>query len=85
MNSARALAIRIPRNIWRWIRQVSGDAAYENYLRSTRRIADVARVDSRTMQAGRCSTHATSAQLLSRSDFYLDALRRRYSTISRCC
>jgi hypothetical protein len=85
MNSARALAISVPRNIWRWIRQVSGDAAYENYLRSTRRIADVARVDSRTMPAGCCSTHATSAQLLSRSDFYLDALRRRYSTISRCC
>ena len=85
MNPARALAISIPRNIWRWIRQVSGDAAYENYLRSTRRIADVARVDSRTMQAGCCSTHATSTQLLSRSDFYLDALRRRYSTISRCC
>lgn len=85
MNSARALAISIPRNIWRWIRQVSGDAAYENYLRSTRRIADVARVGSRTMQAGCCSTHTTSAQLLSRSDFYLNALRRRYSTISRCC
>ena len=26
----------LPRTIWRWIRQVSGDAAYENYLRSTR-------------------------------------------------
>jgi hypothetical protein len=85
MNSARALAISIPRSIWRWIRQVSGDAAYENYLRSTRRIADMAPADSRTMQAGCCSTHATSPQLLTRSDFYLDALRRRYSTISRCC
>jgi hypothetical protein len=76
-----------PRNIWRWIRQVSGDAAYENYLRSAQRAAqaEMARVDARTMQAGRCSTHATSAQLLSRSEFYLDALRRRYSTVSRCC
>jgi hypothetical protein len=85
MTSARTLTISIPRNLWRWIRQVSGDAAYENYLRSTRRIADGARVDARTMQAGCCSTHATSAQLLSRSEFYLDALRRRYSTVSRCC
>jgi hypothetical protein len=85
MNSALALAISIPRSLWRWIRQVSGDAAYENYLRSTCRIADVASVDPRTTQAGCCSTHATSAQLLSRSEFYLDALRRRYSTISRCC
>jgi uncharacterized short protein YbdD (DUF466 family) len=73
------------RTAWVWIRQVSGDAAYENYLRSTRRIASAARVDTRTMRAGSCSTHATSAQLLSRRDFYLDALRRRYSTVSRCC
>jgi hypothetical protein len=85
MTSARAFVFSIPRNIWRWIRQVSGDAAYENYLRSTRRIADVARVDSRTMQAGCCSTHATSAQPLTREEFYLHALRRRYSTVSRCC
>ena len=87
MNSIRALAIRIPQNIWAWVRQVSGDAAYENYLRSARRIsqAKVARVDSCTMQAGRCSTHATSAQPLTRREFYLDALQRRYSTISRCC
>jgi hypothetical protein len=78
-----------PRNFWRWIRQASGDAAYENYLRSTRRIArageEVARVDSRIAQAGCRSAHATSAQPLSRSEFYLDALRRRYSTVSRCC
>jgi hypothetical protein len=73
------------RSIWRWIRQVSGDAAYENYLRSTRRIADVASLDASTMQAGRCAAHATSAQPLNRSEFYLDALRRRYSTVSRCC
>jgi hypothetical protein len=87
MNSARTLAISIPRNIWRWIRQVSGDAAYENYLRSTQRVAQVemARDDARTMQASCCSTHATSTQQLNRSEFYLDALRRRYSTVSRCC
>jgi len=75
----------LPQKMWRWIRQVSGDAAYENYLRSKRRIADVTCVDPRTIQAGHCSTHATSAQPLSRSEFYLDALRRRYSTVSRCC
>jgi hypothetical protein len=85
MTSARALTISIPRNIWRWIRQVSGDAAYENYLRSTRRIAHVARADARSTPAGRSSTHAISAQPLNRSEFYLDALRRRYSTVSRCC
>jgi uncharacterized short protein YbdD (DUF466 family) len=84
MNSARGLVIRIRRNIWSWIRQVSGDAAYDNYLRSTRRIAEMARAGSCTMYAG-CSTHATTAQLLTREEFYLHALRRRYSTISRCC
>jgi uncharacterized short protein YbdD (DUF466 family) len=77
------------RNAWVWIRQVSGDAAYENYLRSTRRVArageEVARVDSRTAQAGCRSAHATSAQPLTREEFYLHALRRRYSTVSRCC
>jgi uncharacterized short protein YbdD (DUF466 family) len=77
------------RNTWSWIRQVSGDAAYENYLRSTRRIAqeeaEMARVESRIVQAGCCSTHATPTEPLTRSEFYLDALRRRYSTISRCC
>ena len=77
----------LPRTIWRWIRQVSGDAAYENYLRSTHRVAraETASVDARTMPAASCSTHATFAQPLSRSEFYLDALQRRYSTISRCC
>jgi hypothetical protein len=86
MTIARALVFRVPRNIWSWIRQVSGDAAYENYLRSTRRVAraEVARPGSRTMQAG-CSTPATSALPLTREEFYLHALRRRYSTISRCC
>jgi hypothetical protein len=84
MNSARTLVIRIPRNIWSWIRQVSGDAAYENYLRSTRRVADMARAGSCTTHAGP-SMHAISAASLTREEFYLHALRRRYSTVSRCC
>ena len=58
MTSARALALSIPRNIWRWIRQVSGDAAYENYLHSMQRVADVARIAARTTQAGCCTTQS---------------------------
>ena len=50
--------------LWWWLRQVSGDAAYERYLE----------------HASRCP-HAP----LSRDEFYLDALRRRYSGVSRCC
>ena len=54
------------RNIWSWIRQVSGDAAYENYLRHA-------------------SASGTGSKILSRQEYYLDVLRRRYSGVSRCC
>jgi len=50
------------RRLWSWLRQVSGDAAYENYLR-----------------------HASVGVPLTRSQFYLDSVRRQYSTPSRCC
>ena len=51
-----------------WLRQVLGDAGYENYLRSADR-------------------HLTKngGKPLSREEFYLDSLRRRYSGVSRCC
>jgi hypothetical protein len=57
---------------------VSGDAAYENYLRCAQRRApaileSVNRVDS------------AAARPLSPAEFYLDSLSRRYSTPSRCC
>ena len=72
MNTARATegragAAGVLHRAWAWLRQVSGDAAYENYLR-----------------------HATrkghpGVESLTRGQFYLDSLRRRYSTVSRCC
>jgi len=52
-----------------WFRQVLGDAAYENYLRS----------------ANRHLTKPGGAKPLTAEEFYLDALRRRYSGVSRCC
>lgn len=66
---------RLPRHaakrLWRWLREVSGDAAYETYVRSHRRS---------------CLNAAGQAQgVLTREEFYLDALRRRYSSVSRCC
>jgi uncharacterized short protein YbdD (DUF466 family) len=70
------IAIGIPRTMWAWLRQVTGDAAYDNYLRSMRRAA----VCDSPAHPG-----AAADAPLSRADFYLDALRRRYSTISRCC
>lgn len=61
---------------WDWFRQVSGDAAYENYLHcARRRAADEVLSDVAGVPAPR----------LSRTEFYLDSLRRRYSTVSRCC
>jgi len=58
---------------WWWLRQVLGDAAYENYLLSSSR------------RAARGSAACAHARVLTREEFYLDALRRRYSAISRCC
>jgi hypothetical protein len=57
--------------IWWAVRQIFGDAAYENYLRSFTLRGDL-------------SQRGTPAPL-SPADFYLDSLRRRYSRISRCC
>ena len=56
----------IASRIWWWFRQVSGDAAYENYVRGAK------------------AAQAAGA-LLTREEFYLDALCRRYSGVSRCC
>lgn len=49
---------------WTWLRAVSGDSAYDTYLRRA---------------------HATGTQPVPREDFYLEGLRKRYSTVSRCC
>ena len=55
--------------LWWWLRQVSGDAAYENYLQ----------------WAQRANRRAAGGGALSREEHYLDTLRRRYSGVSRCC
>ncbi len=59
---------------WWWLRQVSGDAAYELYLRSASISPRIARCEGEN-----------GAPILSRQEFYLDSLRRKYSGISRCC
>jgi uncharacterized short protein YbdD (DUF466 family) len=75
MSVPRFHAFGFARGVWVWLRQVSGDAAYDNYLRSMRRSSAY---DSLASPDAVCAP-------LSRADFYLDSLRRRYSTISRCC
>ena len=75
--------------LWWWFRQVSGDAAYENYLRSTQRAAVEAQHPACHPESAGADEEfllaATSVRILSREEFFLDSLRRRYSTISRCC
>jgi hypothetical protein len=68
-------AIHAAPKVWWAVRQIFGDAAYENYLRATR---------AQDASAPGSMPDASPA-LLSPADFYLDSLRRRYSRINRCC
>ena len=68
--------------VWWGLRQVSGDAAYENYLMWTSGAAvpwplEAGRVAGR----GRGST----SPVLSPQEFYLEGLKRKYARVSRCC
>ena len=57
------------RGFWRGLRQWCGDADYESYLGARWRRPDLRR----------------GAAPLSREEFYLEQLNRRYSRLSRCC
>lgn len=70
VTSAFRTSSSVVNQFWWGLRQIFGDAAYENYLCSLRRSAS---------QDGAPATPLTPAE------FYLDSLRRRYSRISRCC
>jgi hypothetical protein len=61
-------------NFWWWLRQVSGDADYENYMRRS--------------WSGSCaggSEDRVSSAAISAEEFYLENLRRKHSRINRCC
>jgi uncharacterized short protein YbdD (DUF466 family) len=64
---------KILEHAWWWWRQVSGDAAYELYLQNATNHA----ISARSRKDGR--------PILSRQEFYLDSLRRKYSGVNRCC
>ena len=85
----RRLAMTIERGAragWWWLRQVLGDAAYDNYLRSTARRLNAGKDTVRPPAARSALLNGCpTARLLTREEFYLDALRRRYSGVSRCC
>ena len=63
------------RAVWWWLRQVFGDAAYENYVR---------RVSSQIPSCHESCAHA-SQRTVSEKEFYLDRLRRKHNTVNRCC
>lgn len=83
----QASVLCLGRKLWWYLRQVSGDAAYEDYLRRTeaRRSRTSAPYgvtsDGLPHRPGSCD----GPPLLSAEQFYLDVLRRRYSGVSRCC
>lgn len=68
----RQTLLSIAANLWWWLRQVSGDADYENFLRS----------GSRHSCADRSGV---SRGAVSAEEFYLENLRRKHSRINRCC
>ena len=51
--------------LWQGLREWSGDAAYETYVR--------------------CAVRQQAARVLSREEFYVEQLKRKYSRVSRCC
>ena len=51
--------------LWQGLREWSGDAAYETYVR--------------------CAQKQSAASVLSREEFYVEQLKRKYSRVSRCC
>jgi hypothetical protein len=75
---------------WSWLRQVTGDAAYDSYLRSRQRQTCAAGhrhgVSGHSVGCGHpLSDSGLQSPVLTREEFYLDSLRRRYSGVSRCC
>ena len=58
------------REFWWWLRQVTGDAAYENYLRRASCLEGNAQGVGATVSA---------------EQFYLERVRRKFSRLNRCC
>jgi hypothetical protein len=71
LGRVRQRLLWIAGNLWWWLRQVSGDADYENYMR-------------RGSRAGG-SEDRVFRVVISAEEFYLENLRRKHSRINRCC
>ena len=67
--------MEVVRAVCWWLRQVFGDAAYENYVRRT----------SNDATSGHQTCDHVSQGTVSEEEFYLDRLRRKHNTVNRCC
>lgn len=63
------------RAVWWWLRQVFGDAAYENYTQHVSNHPD----------SGQQGHTLCGQREFSEKEFYLDRLRRKHNTVNRCC
>jgi uncharacterized short protein YbdD (DUF466 family) len=56
---------------WGYLREVTGDTAYENYAK----------------YCGTKKSHSNpnGIAIMTRTEFYSESLKRKYSTINRCC
>ena len=63
------------RAVWWWLRQIFGDAAYENYTRHVLNHPD----------CGQRGHTLCEQREFSEKEFYLDRLRRKHNTVNRCC
>ena len=70
------------RHVWWGLRQVSGDAAYENYLMWTS--GSPGTWPLKVGQAAGRGRGSTSP-VPSPQEFYLEGLKRKYTRVSRCC
>ena len=60
------------RKAWLYLRQVTGDAAYENYVKYC-------------AAARKSDSSSDPTAVMGRAEFYSETLKRKYSTINRCC
>ena len=79
MTQAIQFARRAARSAWWALRHITGDAAYDNYLRYCESHRPTAG------GAGPPDGATPGTAIMTREQFYTDSLRRKYSGISRCC
>jgi uncharacterized short protein YbdD (DUF466 family) len=79
MTPAIQFVRRAVQSAWWALRYITGDAAYDNYLRYC---------ETHRPAAGGAAPHGIArpgTAIMTREQFYTDRLRRKYSGVSRCC